>query len=362
MKRILVIDPSRAVRETVALYLAGEYELVQLDSVPDGAALRAAALDVDAVIASAGPASWTAELELLTAGGELAVLILHDSKAAASSSLNTANLGWLVKPFSIYQLRAAVELLLNRASPGAPITSVPSSSYLDFPFVSRTVARLARRFASTSLPVLTWGELGCGQDRVARAMVAVANKSAAVLLNGVDIHADYLKEKRRELAGRDAPQAILIEELERLALPEQSMLLNFLDEIEGTLGRLRMLATANADLLERVYRGEFLARLYNKLAVLALPLAPLRERRDDIPALANWFAGAYAAELGINRVRFTPTAMERLRDYLWFGNTDEFEMVIARTLAIHGKARIDLADIVFVSGSDAADLAPETGT
>ena len=111
--------------------------------------------------------------------------------------------------------------------------------------------------------------------------------------------------------------------------------------------RLRLLATANVDLLERVYRGEFLERLYYKLAKLTLPLAPLRKRRADLPALARAFAADYLAELNLREVDFTAAALARLGDYLWFGNLDEFDLVIARTLAVHGKARIDAADIVF---------------
>ncbi len=362
MKRILVIDPSRAVRETVAAHLAGEYELVQWDSLPEGAALQDSALGVDAVISSDGPPPWTSELKLLAARGTVAVLILADMKTAADFSPNAANLSWLGKPFSGYQLRGALERLLSRRSTGVPMPRLQATSYLDYPFVNRAAASLARRFASFSLPVLVWGELGCGQDRVARAMLSVASISAAVRLNGVDIRADYLNEKRSELIERSAPPVLLIEELERLSLPEQSMLLNFLDDVEGALGRLRLLATARADLLERVYRGEFLERLRHKLAVLGLPLVPLRERRDDIPALADWFADAYAPEIGIDRVRFTPAALDRLREYLWFGNIDEFEIVIAQTLAIQGKGRIDAGDIILnIAASQTENPARDTG-
>lgn len=360
MKRILMIDPSQAVRETVALFLARDYELDQRDTALDGTALADAAMSVDLVISSAGVEEWTAELARLAARGKVAVLILADSKAAAKSLARGASLGCLVKPFSYYDLKAAVERLLNRTPLNAPVRPAPSAlkvSYLEFPFVNRATARLTRRFASYSLPVLIWGELGCGQDRVARAMISgVADAGTLLPLNGVDIGADYLKEKRAELAvergARGAPPAVLIEGLERISLTYQSTLLNFLDEVEGAQGRLRLIATANADLLERVYRGEFLERLYHKLATLTLPLAPLRERRADIPALARWFAGAYAADLGLDKVSFTPAAMDRLSNYLWFGNVNEFDMVIARTLAIHGNARVGAADLVF----DASEL------
>ena len=93
-------------------------------------------------------------------------------------------------------------------------------------------------------------------------------------------------------------------------------------------------------------------------------MAPLRERRADIPALARWFAAAHAAGLGLDKIRFTTAALDRLCDYLWFGNVNEIDLVIARTLAIHGKARIDAADLVFdvAELSDAAGLSESGAT
>ena len=370
MKRILLIDLSPAVRETVALLLAGDYELIRCDSAPESFSLTDGAAGVDLVIAGAAHVAWTAELARLTARGKLAVLFLAESNAVAKSFARGERLGCLVKPFTPYDLKAAVERLLNRISVSAPAPVAPSAapgSYLEFPFVSRPTAHLARRFTPISLPVLIWGEPGCGQDRVARALLGgAANIIAALPLNGVDVGADYLKQKRFELTAErsasGARPAILIEGLERLSLSGQSMLLNFLDEVEGSHGRL--LATANADLLERVYRGDFLDRLYYKVATLTLPLAPLRERRADISALARWFAAAHAAGLGLDKIRFTTAAVDRLCDYLWFGNVNEIDVVIARTLAIHGKARIDAADLVFdvAALSDAAGLSESGAT
>ena len=370
MKRILLVGLSPAVRETVALLLAGQYELIRCDSAPDSAVLADAAAGVDLVIAGAAPAAWAAELARLAAQGKVAVLLMADSEAVAESLVRGAGLGCLVEPFTPYDLKATVVRLLNWVALAAPAPALPSTapgSYLEFPFVSRATAHLARRFAPISLPLLIWGELGCGQDRVARGMLGGgANINTALALNGVDIGADYLREKRSELAAEGrasgARPAILIEGLERLTPAGQSMLVNFLDEVEGFHGRL--LATANADLLARLYRGDFLDRLYYKVATLTLPLAPLRERRADITALARWFAGVYGAGLGLDKIRFSPGAVDRLRNYLWFVNVSEFAMVIARTLAIHGKARIDAPDLVFdvAALNDAAGFGESAAT
>jgi DNA-binding NtrC family response regulator len=348
MKRILLIEPVPAIRETVALLLARDYELEHRDSFLNGAALAEAANGVDLVIASAGPAAWTAQLARLNA----AVLLLADSMASAQSFAHRKDFKLLLKPFNPYDLKAEVERLLHQTARTAPARVRASDADLDFPFLTHAVAVLARRFAGLSWPVFIWGERGCGQDRVARAMASEAAGAAALItLNGQDLTADCLEHWRAQLttlcrAGGSVP-AILIEGLERLTPSGQSLLLNFIDAFEGNGWPFRILSTANADLLEHVYRGAFLGRLYYKLAKLTLPLAPLRKRQDDLYALARRFAADYATELKLDEIDFTPAARARLRDYLWFGNLDEFDVVIARTLAVHGKARIDAADLVF---------------
>ena len=106
--------------------------------------------------------------------------------------------------------------------------------------------------------------------------------------------------------------------------------------------------------MEKVYRGEFLEALYYKLATLTLKLQPVRERRDDIPVLADWFARSYADVLRISEPTFSAEASSRLCNYLWFGNLMELETVIARTLALRRKSSIEAVDLVFDFGDEAA--------
>jgi signal transduction histidine kinase len=125
-----------------------------------------------------------------------------------------------------------------------------------------------------------------------------------------------------------------------------------LEEQEEKGGPLGCLTTATGDLLERVYGGAFLAALYYKLATLTLKLPPLRERAEDIALLADWFARSHATGLKLIEPTFSADAIERLRNYLWFGNLSELETVIARTLAFRGGGKIDANDLVFDFGGD----------
>jgi phospho-acceptor domain-containing protein len=149
----------------------------------------------------------------------------------------------------------------------------------------------------------------------------------------------------------------VIQNLDKSSPASQTLILNFLEEVSGKCEHVRFLTTANLQLLDKVYRGEFLEGLYYRLATLTLKLSPLRERRDEIPLLAEWLARIYARKLGLGEPQFSPEAKQRLSNYLWFGNVGELESVIASTLAFHRKATIDEPDLIFeFSGEPQPDV------
>jgi DNA-binding NtrC family response regulator len=96
---------------------------------------------------------------------------------------------------------------------------------------------------------------------------------------------------------------------------------------------VRVVAATNKDLGQRVKEGKFREDLLYRLDVVHLHLPPLRERKEDIPALVEHFASAHAR--GGARPVVTPEAMERLMRYEWPGNVRQLENVVARTLALN---------------------------
>src|SRR5437660_1085784 len=207
-----------------------------------------------------------------------------------------------------------------------------------------------QRFSLARLPLLTAGEIGCGQDRVALAMQRLQRTSGLqVPINAAEVSVEYLAQKNFQLSFQvgmtAAPMTLVIQNLDKSTPSTQALLLSFLQEAEEKSDEVRFLTTAQSDLLEKVYRGEFLEALYYKLATLTLKLLPLRERRDDIPILAAWFARNYAVTMGLGEPTLASEASSRLSNYLWFGNLSELETVIARTLTLHRKSRIEASDL-----------------
>jgi DNA-binding NtrC family response regulator len=372
-KRILVIEESEVVRETLALILGREFLVANRPFGRGAFSFADADRDVDLLILGVTPAIGREPSSLLRFADRapFAVLVLVDSKAAARAIEDRERVGCLAKPFSPYELKEKVGQLLARRnilsktlSHSLGETQREFARYLEFPYLTRSASSQAHRFAATQLPVLVCGEMGCGQERVARAIHSItAGLGSCVLLNAAEINASYLDQKSLQLSwtrsSEVAPLTLLIENVDRLTLSGQAELLNFIEHEESKFGKCRLLTTERSDALERVYRGELLESLYYKVATLELTLRPLRERRGDVPAIADWFGQLYAEHLGLEEVDFSAAANERLSNYLWFGNLNEMETVIARTLALQRKRRIEAGDLIFdFSGDGEEELPP----
>ena len=171
MTRILVIELSPAVRETVALFLAGGLRGRPSEYTQEPHLSADAAAGVDLVISGAGPAAWTAELARLAARSSLGYCCWPSPRP--KRNLFPAAKSRLVSRLTLMISGLRSESLLNRTTVSVAAPAAPDA-YIGFPYFSQPTARLAPRFAPVSLPVLVWGEPGCGQDRVARAMLGEA--------------------------------------------------------------------------------------------------------------------------------------------------------------------------------------------
>ena len=143
--------------------------------------------------------------------------------------------------------------------------------------------------------------------------------------------------------------SILLDEISEMAPPLQAKLLRVLQEYEidriGGRGPIavdtRVIATTNQDLLQRVEEGRFREDLYFRLNVIPLRLPPLRERKGDIPLLADFLVKKHAKRNERDAVPISSEAMEVLCHYNWRGNVRELENVMERALLLCGGNEID---------------------
>jgi DNA-binding NtrC family response regulator len=229
------------------------------------------------------------------------------------------------------------------------------------------VLRLISRLKDTRTPVLISGESGTGKELVARALhyrgtlakkpfVAVDCGSLVPTLIESELFGyekgaftGALHSKQGLLQSADSG-TIFLDEVGELPLEMQAKILRFLQEKEvrpvGSNQKVkvdvRIMAATNRDLETEYQKGTFRKDLYFRLNVVTIHLPPLRERRSDIPILANWFLERLAPE---RNASVTSAAMKALLAYDWPGNVRELENCLERAVALGDQKLIDLSDL-----------------
>ena len=228
------------------------------------------------------------------------------------------------------------------------------------------VLRLAETVAPTESTVLITGESGTGKEVIARYIHELSLRVDGPFMS---INCGALPESllESELFGHTkgaftgavkeksglfaaaATGTFFLDEIGETTPATQVKLLRVLQHREvipvGATEAMpidvRLLAATNRDLEEEIKRGSFRSDLFYRLNVIALHLPPLRDRRDDIPLLAESFLAASAEQRGEEPKRLTPAAAEVLQAYAWPGNVRELENALERAVILATGATID---------------------
>jgi len=215
------------------------------------------------------------------------------------------------------------------------------------------------KVAASDTTVLITGETGVGKDLVARAIHSLSPRSAgpfipvstASLDPGVVASELFGHEKgsftgavkarrgRFELADKGT---LFLDDVDNLSLEIQAKILRALQEKEfervggdrTIKSDFRLIAATNRDLEKLVRRGRFRSDLYFRLNVFPIQVAPLRERKEDIPLLAAHFLKKYTTETGKRIQGIGRADMQKLMDYAWPGNVRELKHIIERAVIL----------------------------
>lgn len=223
----------------------------------------------------------------------------------------------------------------------------------------------AARAAASRAPVLVLGEAGSGRSTLARALHSAAGSAGSGALVEIDAGAIPATLFESELFGytggaftgaeegfegrvaRAAGGTLLLDHVEEIPLAAQAKLLRLL--AEGRFAPLggdereidaRFLAVGADDLARRVRLGRFRADLFYRLEVITLRLPPLRERREDLPAVIDHFLADLGERFG-REVELTGTARAWMVDHGWPGNLREVRNVLERALVLTEDAALD---------------------
>lgn len=228
---------------------------------------------------------------------------------------------------------------------------------------TRQVLRLIEKLGKCRWPALLLGETGTGKEVVARAIHNIGPQTPFVTIDcsamvGPLMESELFGHVKGAFTGAAMTKMGLIEaanggtaffdEIGELPLDLQAKLLRVLQEKEfrpvGSLtsrrSDFRIIAATNRDLAKEVEKGTFRRDLYFRLNVINIRLSPLRERRDDIPALINHFV-----ERAGGNYSLTAEALEVLLSYDWPGNIRELENCVQHMVAINSGPLLHVADL-----------------
>jgi DNA-binding NtrC family response regulator len=296
------------------------------------------------------------------------LLTAYASVPDAVRAMRDGALDYLTKPISFDQLQATAAKVMCNSTPAPEEQAAPAGDIVGrAPALMRAIQR-ARAAASTDADVLIEAESGTGKELLARFIhdssdrankPFVAVNCAAVpeaLLEselfghgrGAFTGAVGAKPGKFELADGGT---ILLDEIGEMPLHLQPKLLRALQEREfERLGEartvrvdIRVIATTNVSLAAMVDRGQFRGDLFYRLNVIPLSLPPLRERREDIPTLAKYFADKYCAMLRSRAPRIEQGFLDRLQSHTWPGNVRELGNFMRRVITMSGTLELDAA-------------------
>ncbi|EPJ7090432.1 sigma-54-dependent response regulator transcription factor ZraR [Citrobacter amalonaticus] len=302
------------------------------------------------------------EIKALNPAIPVLIMTAFSSVETAVEALKTGALDYLIKPLDFDNLQTTLENAL--AHTRTPASELPSVSASQFGMVGKSPAMQQllseiAMVAPSDATVLIHGDSGTGKELVARALHASSGRSdkPLVTLNCAALNESLLEselfghekgaftgaDKRREGRFVEADGGTLfLDEIGDISPMMQVRLLRAIQEREvQRVGSnqtisvdVRLIAATHRDLAEEVKVGRFRQDLYYRLNVVTIETPALRQRREDIPLLADHFRQRFAERNRKAVKGFTPRAMDLLIHYDWPGNIRELENAIERSVVL----------------------------
>ena len=385
MPSILVVDDEASIRESLKDWLMEDGYSVALAIDGEDAILRVEASQYDVILLDLkmpgiDGLETMRRIKEISPDSEVLMMTAYAAVDTAVLAMKEGAFDYLVKPFDPDEIELQIKkilahkevileniLLRKRLEEQTQYDEIIGKSP-----AMQEIFDLIDRVASSDSTVLITGESGTGKELVAKAihgnssrcyMPFVAVNCGALpdsLLEselfgyekGAFTGADHAKRGRFEMAQSGT---ILLDEIGDISLKTQVDLLRVLQQKEiSPLGSespievdVRILAATNRDLDASIKKGDFREDLFYRLNVISIHMPPLRERKEDIPLLANAFVKQQCMKMNREIVKISPPALRQLMDYHWPGNVRELENIIERALVIGAGKEILTDDLPF---------------
>lgn len=378
--KLLVVDDEQSIRR-LCMTVGGSLDYVCSEADSAEAALaQSPSLAPDIVVAdlrlpNMSGADLLRQIKSRLPATEVVIMTGHGSIESAVETMKLGAYDYIQKPFRVEELRMLLRRMEekirlvqeNRVLRERVETDQELDGIIGESAKIREILRMITRLKDTWTPVLICGESGTGKELVARAIhyrgtfakrpfVAVDCGALVPTLMESDLFGyakgaftGAAKSKIGLFQAADGG-TIFLDEIGELPLELQAKLLRVLQEKEvRPVGsnenihvQVRVVAATNRDLEAAICEGSFRKDLFFRLNVVSINLPALRERRSDVPMLAQYFLDRLAE--GAN-MKFTPAAMRLLMRYEWPGNVRELENCISRAVTLGDRKVIDENDL-----------------
>src|SRR5690242_16772153 len=380
-KRILVVEDEDKLRRVIELQLTSAgFEVDKASTAEEGLKIvdRADMVLTDLKLPNMDGLHFLNLIRRQNAQVPVVVMTAYGSVETAVESMKSGATDFLLKPFSLDHLMQVVQKALEMRALRSENRALKQELGRRYEFdniigrseAMQEIIAAIERVAPTRATVLLAGESGVGKDLIARAIHfhSPRRDRPLVKINCTAIPENLMESElfgyeKGAFTGANTSKpgkfeqadtgTVFLDEIGDVPAVIQVKLLRILQEREfERLGSnvtrhidVRVVAATNQDLRAALEQGTFREDLYYRLNVVPLNIPPLRERKQDIPFLANHFVQKLAPDTGCQVESITDAAMEKLMAYHWPGNVRELENVIERSLVMCPGTRLDAADI-----------------
>ena len=392
--RILVVDDEAEIRRSVRMILEYEgYEVMEASSGPEGVALaeRETPDLVFLDIKMPGMDGLDALQRIKNSNDSIPVVIIsgHGTVSTAVEATKAGAFDFIEKPLASERVLLTIRNALDRTRLADENRSLKRAAEVRHQMVGestslRQVWDAVKRAAPTNATVLLLGESGVGKELVARSIHrnSLRSRERFVQVNCAAIPEELIESElfgheKGSFTGATEKQigkfeqadrgTIFLDEVGDMSAKTQAKVLRVLQE--GEVERLgsartikvdvRVIAATNKDLEQEIEKGNFREDLYFRLSVIPIRVPPLRDRREDVPALVKHFADLFSRDNNRRAPEFTRDALSYLQKARWKGNVRELKNTVERLIIMSPGPKIDEDDLREVVRLEARPAAAE---
>lgn len=385
MKKILIIDDAEKLRGLLARVTRLEgYEVFEAADLKSGKQfLHRQAIDVvlcDVKLPDGNGVDFINDMKLLYPHLEIILLTAYGNIPDAVQAMKNGALDYITKgddnekiipllnnAMEKVQLRKRVLELEQQLKKRYDFSSILGKS----PLIKEALT-LAKKVAQTDATVLLLGETGTGKEVFAQAIhhASKRNGRSFVAINCSAFSKDLLEselfghaagaftgaiKEKKGLVEEADNGTLFLDEIGEMNIGLQAKLLRFLEtcefirvgETKTSKVSVRLIAATNKNLPQHVIEGSFREDLFYRLNIFTIDLPALRERKTDIPDLADFFIKMFAVKLGVTVTGMAPEFITKLQQHNWKGNIRELKNVIERAIILADSNELDSTSLPF---------------